>query len=172
MAMEITEGEEVASNAGFERGLKAGAAKERGRQVATGGGSSAPTPSAPDMNDDQSFTLELLIILGLILIMISPLGKWLSSLIDEITTYHQVNLSLNPFGQSSGGGITNAAMMPAPGGSSNNNASSGSPSLWNVPIVNSNGESGTIQVVSSSQAGATNNANQGGNTPTGNATPA
>lgn len=143
--------------------------REAAKERAPVGGHSpqVSAPSAPDMNDDQSFTLELLIILGLILVMISPIGKWLSGLVNEIATYHQVNLSLNPFGQSSGGGTTNAPMIPG-----NNQSSGGSPSLWNVPIINSNGEPGSIQVVSGSQAGAETNAHQGGNTPTGSASPA
>lgn len=44
--------------------------------------------------------------------------------------------------------------------------------LFNVPIVDVNGGAGTIQVVAHDAASAFANASQGGNTPTGSATPA
>lgn len=45
-------------------------------------------------------------------------------------------------------------------------------SLFNVPIVDASGGAGTIQVVANDAASAFANASQGGNTPTGSATPA
>lgn len=45
-------------------------------------------------------------------------------------------------------------------------------SLFNVPIVDASGGAGTIQVVANSASAAYENAFQGGNTPTGSATPA
>lgn len=45
-------------------------------------------------------------------------------------------------------------------------------SLFNVPITDASGGAGTIQVVANNAAAAIENASQGGNTPTGSATPA
>jgi hypothetical protein len=50
--------------------------------------------------------------------------------------------------------------------------SASSTSLFNVPIVDASGGAGTIQVVANNAAAALENAHQGGNTPTGSATPA
>jgi len=51
------------------------------------------------MNKDQSLTFELLLILAVVLVLISPLGEWLAGLVREITVTHKINLTLNPFDQ-------------------------------------------------------------------------
>lgn len=116
------------------------------------------------MNKDQSFTWELLLLLGIVVILISPVGAWLADVVKEIATYHnvQLNFGFGGFGQSSTSAHTSTGIQF--GGSN--------PSLFNVPITNANGEPGTIQVVAHDAAGALANATQGGNTPTGVATPA
>lgn len=130
------------------------------------------------MNTHQHMTWELLLILGIVLLLISPIGDWLGSIIEDLSTYHDAKLNLNPFGGNSttqigpDTGITHGAMIPADNGGSNSALRTDTPSLWNVPIVDANGEAGTIQVVSGSLSGAIQNAHQGGNTPTGSAVPA
>lgn len=49
------------------------------------------------MNQHQTNTFELLLILGVVLLLVSPVGKWLGNLVEEITTSHKVDLSFNPF---------------------------------------------------------------------------
>jgi len=49
------------------------------------------------MDKNQSLTFELLIILGVVLVLISPVGQWLASIVEEIATSHKFNLSFNPF---------------------------------------------------------------------------
>lgn len=119
-------------------------------------------------------TWELLLILGIVLLLVSPVGEWLGSIVEEITTGHNVKLNLNPFQQStigantgtSSSGITHGAMIPA------DNGGSGGTSLFNVPIQDANGVVGSIQVVAHDAASALNNAHQGNNTPIGEPTPA
>lgn len=113
------------------------------------------------MNKDQSFTWELLLLLGIVVILISPIGSWLADVVKEIATYHnvQLNFGFGGLGQSTTSAHNTSGIQL--GGSN--------PSLFNVPIVNSSGEPGTIQVVASDAAAALQNATQGGNTPTGNA---
>jgi hypothetical protein len=82
--------------------------------------------------------------------------------VKEIATYHNVQLN---FGFGGLGGTTSAHSAPT-------NAGGNNPSLFNVPIVNANGEAGSIQVVASDASAALSNATQGGNTPTGKAIPA
>lgn len=113
------------------------------------GATSTPKPSAPDLNDDQSITWELLLILGIVVLLMSPIGSWLGSIVQEITTHHDVNLSLNPFakdsttqsggsgGSSSGGSGGNAAVGHytvnlAGGGQMTVNASSPQAAVQNV----------------------------------------
>lgn len=116
------------------------------------------------MNKDQSFTWELLLLLGIVIILISPIGQWLAELVKEIATYHNIQLN---FGFGGLGQSTTSAHSVSTSGSS-----SGNPTLFNVPITDANGVAGTIQVVAHDAAGAVENASQGGNTPTGSATPA
>lgn len=52
------------------------------------------------MNKDQNLTFELLLILGVVLLLISPIGQWLAGLVSEIVVPHKINLTLNPFDQS------------------------------------------------------------------------
>jgi len=120
------------------------------------------------MNKQQAMTWELLLILGIILLLTSPVGDWLGSIVRELTVHHDMNLSFNPFSKTSiigGTGITHGANIPAGGGGGGGGG--GGTSLFNVPIVNAAGEPGTIQVVAHDVASAQGNAYQGGNTPTG-----
>ena len=129
-----------------------------------------PLPTPPSMNDDQSQTLDLLVILGVVAVLISPLGQWLAGIVEEIATHHTVNTNFNPF---SGKQDTTSMgdTFHAPNISSGNSNGGSSPSLWNVPIIGSNGEPGSIQVVAHDPAGAVENAHQGGNIPAGEASP-
>src|SRR5215471_9514978 len=120
------------------------------------------------MNSKQAMTWELLLILGIILLLTSPIGDWLGSIVQELTVHHDMNLSFNPLSKTSiisGTGITHDVNQPASGGGGGGGG--GGTSLFNVPIVSSSGEAGTIQVVAHDVASAQNNAYQGGNTPTG-----
>jgi len=111
-------------------------------------------------------TWELLLILGVVLLLVSPVGDWLGSIVYEIATHHDMNLNFNPFSKTSiikGTGITAGTMQPAGGGG----GGSGGTSLFNVPITGPEGTPGTIQVVAHDVASAQVNAYQGGNTPTG-----
>jgi len=71
------------------------------------------------MNQDQSFTWELLLILGLIVVFISFWGKILGGIVQEILTRHELELNWDPL--SPGGGwnpITgNTPPEQLPGGS-------------------------------------------------------
>lgn len=118
------------------------------------------------MDKNQSLTWELLLILAIVVLLMSPVGDWLGSIVYEITVKHDMNLTFNPLDRRA------TTITPGTGirGSSSGGGSSGGgggTSLFNVPIVNSSGESGTIQVVAHDVASATGNASQGGNTPTG-----
>lgn len=119
------------------------------------------------MTNKQSLTFELLVILGVVIVLISPIGDWLANLVKEIAVFHPTTLNFNPLDKSStsltNDAVTHGAMIP--GGSGG--GSSGGTSLFNVPIVDSSGGAGTIQVVAHDQASAEGNATQGGNTPTG-----
>lgn len=84
--------------------------------AARGSASAPPAPSKPDLNDDQSVTWELFLVLGIVLLLISPIGKWLGGIVQEITTHHDVTLNWNPFAQSSSSSGT--ASTPASSGSS------------------------------------------------------
>jgi hypothetical protein len=173
-AAEMTESEEVASNEGWQRGLKAGqakAAKDAARNQPSNG---AQTPDV-SMREEQAITWSLLMVLGIVVVWVSPWGKWLSEVVKEITTYHETKLDFNPLSEIQGppnplqnipgiGGLFHGANQPADSG--------GGTSLFNVPITNANGEPGSIQVVAHDSASAVGNASQGGNTPTGPATPA
>jgi hypothetical protein len=109
--MPITEHEERISNAGFKRGLEAGAAKSSKEQS-----SSTPSPSAPNLDDNQSVTFELLLILGMIVLLMSPVGDWLGSIVREISVKHDMNLTFNPLDNKTtitpGTGITAGPMQP------------------------------------------------------------
>lgn len=125
------------------------------------------------MNSKQAMTWELLLILGIILLLTSPVGDWLGSIVQTLTVHHDMNLSFNPLSKTSiigGTGITHGVNQP--GGSGGGGGGGGGTSLFNVPIVDSSGGAGTIQVVAHDAASASNNAYQGGNTPTGSPTPA
>lgn len=49
------------------------------------------------MNKSQSMTWELLLILGIVLLLVSPIGDWLGSIVSEIATHHDVSMTFNPF---------------------------------------------------------------------------
>ena len=100
------------------------------------------------MNKDQSITWELLLILGIVVLLMSPVGTWLGSVISEITTHHNMNLDFNPLHTSTsiqagtgvnaggGGGSNNAighyTVNLAGGGQMNVNASSPQAAVANV----------------------------------------
>jgi hypothetical protein len=113
------------------------------------------------MNKDQSLTWELLVILGIILLLISPIGQWLAGIVYEASVHHDMNLTFNPFDSKK----TSTFQPTSSGGGSG--GGSGGTSLFNVGIIDANGEPGTMQVVAHDQASALGNATQGGNTPTG-----
>ena len=127
---------------------------------------SAPNP--PNVNQDQANTFELLLVLGIVLLLVSPVGKWLGDIVKEITTKHDVNLSLNPFQQST----TTSTTTKGPNQPAGSSGPSGATRLFNVPIVGPTGEAGSIQVVAHDVQSAFQNAYQGGNVPTGPAVPA
>lgn len=89
--------------------------------AAKGMGSTPSAPSKPDLNDDQSVTWELFLVLGIVLLLISPIGKWLGGIVQEITTHHDVTLNWNPFAQSTTGSSTASSSTPqsSSGGGSN-----------------------------------------------------
>jgi len=64
------------------------------------------------MSQEQSFTWELLLILGIIVVLISFLGKFLGGLVQEITTHHDVELNWNPFSGPSGWNPWTGQMLP------------------------------------------------------------
>lgn len=103
----MSEAEEVASNEGFKRGMTAGAAKARSSS------SSASSVSAPSLDDNQSITWELLLVLGIVLLLISPVGNWLASIVREISTHHNMNLTFNPLDTKTS--TTMGPMQPASG---------------------------------------------------------
>lgn len=115
------------------------------------------------MNKGQSMTWELLLILGIVLLLISPVGDWLGSIVGLITTHHDVNLNFNPLNP----GTTK--FQNATGTTTSTSGNSGGTHLFNVPITDASGGAGTIQVVASDAQAAVANASQGGNTPTGSA---
>lgn len=121
------------------------------------------------MNKSQSMTWELLLILGIVLLLISPVGNWLGSVVGLISTHHDVKLNFNPLNPGSTS-LNNSAGTVTSSGVTNKSSGSGSnPQLFNVPIIDASGGAGTIQVVASDAASALQNATQGGNKPTGNA---
>lgn len=110
----MTEAEEVASNSRFKRGLSAGrAAASKEPDSGSGGG-----VSTPSLNDDQGMTWELLMILGIVLLLISPVGDWLAGVVREITTHHNMNLTFNPL--QTGTSIQSGTGINSGGGSGNN----------------------------------------------------
>jgi hypothetical protein len=88
-----------------------------------------------------------------------------------------VGTGMTQFGgavQSTQNGSAQTTAANYSGGQPVNNHPSNQPSptsLFNVPIVDASGGTGTIQVVAHDAASAVANAHQGGNTPTGSATP-
>jgi hypothetical protein len=117
------------------------------------------------MNKSQSMTWELLLILGIVLLLISPVGEWLGSIVGLINTHHDVSLNFNPLNP----GTTKFQNTTGTTTSSGVTNNSSGPQLFNVPIVDASGGAGTIQVVASNASSALQNATQGGNKPTGNA---
>lgn len=149
MAVELTESEEIESNKGFKRGLAAGRAS---RESDSDSGSGI---SKPNLNDDQGMTWELLMILGIVLLLISPVGDWLAGVVREITTHHNMNLDFNPL-------HTGTSIQPGTGvntgGSSSSNAGVGH------FIVNLAG-GGQMNVNASSPQAAVENVKAQGGTP-------
>jgi hypothetical protein len=52
------------------------------------------------MDKNQSLTWELLLILGIVVLLMSPIGDWLGSIVQEIATHHDMNLTFNPLDKS------------------------------------------------------------------------
>lgn len=52
------------------------------------------------MNKNQGLTWELLLILGIVVLLMSPVGDWIGSIISEIATHHNMNLTFNPLDRS------------------------------------------------------------------------
>lgn len=95
-------------------------------------------------------TFELLIILGVVLVLVSPVGQWLNGLVQEITTYHKVNLSFNPLNL---GPSTSGAAASSGSGSG---GGSGLVHGFDIPLQGG----GSVTVNSTSLAGAQENAKQ------------
>jgi len=69
------------------------------------------------MDKNQGVTWELLLILGIVVLLMSPVGDWLASIVREIATHHDMNLTFNPLDNSTS--IIHGPMEPASGGGSN-----------------------------------------------------
>lgn len=102
------------------------------------------------MSKDQAMTFELLMILAVVLVLVSPVGKWLNMLITEITTYHKVNLSFNPLNQ--GPSTIGTSGTSGTSGSGNSGVVHG----FNIPLEGG----GSVTVNSTTLAGAQENAKQ------------
>jgi hypothetical protein len=124
--------------------------------VANSGSRSSPSVSAPSLRDDQSLTWSLLLILAIVVVWISPWGKWLAGIVSEITTYHQTNLNFFPLAQTSTSGRTS-------GGGSGSSQPSNTALVHGFTIPLAGG--GSITTNSTSQAGAIANVESTGNTP-------
>ena len=145
--MTMTESEERASNAGFERGLKAGR-NAHAKQVARSQPASSPKPPEVSLGEEQALTWSLLLILAIVVVWISPWGSWLQSIVSEITVFHPTTLNFNPIGSpptsfnnaatGGGGGGGNAAVVHG----------------FNIPLTGG----GSVTVNSTSLAGAQVNA--------------
>lgn len=61
-------------------------------------------------------TWEFLVILGVVLLLTSPVGDWLAGLVREASTHHDMKLSLNPFDKTTASGSGSGGS----GGSSSN----------------------------------------------------
>lgn len=116
------------------------------------------------MNKHQGFTWELLIILGLVALFVSPVGTWLGSIVYEISQHHDISLTFNPFdkrsttfsnstGTLSGGTFTNT--------SSSDGTSSGLVHSYNIPLQGG----GAMTVNANSQQAAIQNVQAEGGTP-------
>ena len=113
----------------------------------------------------------LLVVIGLLGIYAVVKGK--SEPVLNALTSNTFSTSLdNALGNLSltGGGSSGGSGSGGSGGAGS--AGSGGTSLYTVPIVGPDGTAGTIQVVAHDAASAVQNATQGGNSPTGPATPA
>lgn len=109
---------------------------------------------APNLNDDQSLTFELLMILGLVLILISPLGQWLAGIVQEIATHHDFKLTFNPLDKTS----TTFHSTNQPVSSGGSNAPIGH---YTIDLAGG----GQMTVNASSQQAAIENAKAEGGTP-------
>jgi hypothetical protein len=110
------------------------------------------------MKGNQALTMELLIILGVILVMVSPIGSWLAGLVDEITVHHDFQLNFNPFAQGTTKFNSAATSGSSGDGGGQNNALVGH---FDVPLEGG----GSINVNASSQSAAEDNVRAQGGTP-------
>jgi hypothetical protein len=125
--------------------------------AASSGSSSKPSVSAPSLHEDQSLTWSLLLILAIVVVWVSPWGKWLSDIVSEITTYHQTNLNFFPLAQTSSSGGSSSGGGSSSSQTSNNTLVHG----FTIPLAGG----GSITTNSTSQAGAIANVESTGNTP-------
>ena len=70
------------------------------------------------MDKNQSLTWELLLILGIVVLLMSPVGDWLGSIVREIATKHDMNLTFNPLDRTSS--IIHGPMESGGGGGGSN----------------------------------------------------
>jgi hypothetical protein len=71
-----------------------------------------------EVDKNQSLTWELLLILGIVLLLMSPVGDWLGSIVQEISTHHNMNLTFNPLDTKTT--TTMGPMIPGGNAGSNN----------------------------------------------------
>jgi hypothetical protein len=108
----------------------------------------------------------LLVVMGLLGVYAFFKGR--SQQVLDAITQNSFSASLdNALGNLNLGGGSSSGVG---GSGSKSSGSGGGTSLFNVPIIDSSGGVGTIQVVAHDAASAIVNATQGGNTPTGGAT--
>ena len=108
----------------------------------------------------------MLLILGIVILLTSPVGNWLGSIVRELSVHHEVKLG---FGGGKSTFDNNATKTGSSGGGGGSGGFSSSPQLFNVPIMDASGGMGTIQVLAHDASAALGNASQGGNTPVGSA---
>lgn len=108
------------------------------------------------MNKNQGLTWELLLILGIVVLLMSPVGDWLGSIVSEIATKHNMNLTFNPLDRSKTS-VTPGTGINASGNSGSNSA------VGHYTIDLAGG--GQMTVNASSQAAAVENVKAQGGTP-------
>jgi hypothetical protein len=108
------------------------------------------------MDNNQSLTWELLLILGIVVLLMSPIGDWLGSIVQEIATHHNMNLTFNPLQTSTS--VTPGTGINAPGNSGGSNSAVGH---YTVNLAGG----GQMTVNASSPSAAVENVKAEGGTP-------